>query len=119
MSKVKRAGFEDMISNYLLNRINLICLFILIDSRHKPQKIDQEFMKWLAEKQIPFTIVFTKSDKLGKTALADNIKKYKATMLQEWEYLPEIFITSAEKKEGLTGILTYIGRLNPQFQKTS
>ncbi|MAW21265.1 MAG: YihA family ribosome biogenesis GTP-binding protein [Flavobacteriales bacterium] len=119
VSKVKRAEFHNMISEYLLNRLNLICLFVLIDSRHKPQQIDQEFMKWLAEKRIPFTIVFTKSDKLGKTALSDNIKKYKATMLQQWEWLPEIFITSAEKKEGLNGILTYIERLNPQFKKTS
>tara|TARA_B100001758_G_scaffold247957_1_gene269146 strand:- start:17662 stop:18270 length:609 start_codon:yes stop_codon:yes gene_type:complete len=117
VSKAKRAEFHEMINEYLLNRINLLCLFVLIDSRHKPQQIDQKFMKWLAEKKIPFTIVFTKSDKLSKTALSKNINKYKTKMLQEWEYLPEIFITSSETKEGTADILKYIECLNPQFKK--
>ena len=86
-----------MISKYLLNRTNLMCLFVLIDSRHKPQKIDNEFMQWLSEKSIPFVMVFTKIDKLGKVALARNIETYKLEMLKMWNELPQIFITSAEK----------------------
>ena len=84
ISKAKRAEFHDMISEYLLNRTNLMCLFVLIDSRHKPQEIDQEFMQWLAEKGIPFVMVFTKSDKLGKTALSNNIETYKSEMLKKF-----------------------------------
>ena len=117
ISKAKRAEFHDMISEYLLNRINLMCLFVLIDSRHKPQEIDQEFMQWLAEKGIPFVMVFTKSDKLGKTALSNNIETYKLEMLKKWEDLPEIFITSAEKRQGLSEISAYIEHLNPHFKE--
>jgi len=117
ISKAKRAEFHDMISEYLLNRINLMCLFVLIDSRHKPQEIDQEFMQWLAEKGIPFVMVFTKSDKLGKTALSNNIGAYKLEMLKKWEDLPEIFITSAEKRQGLSEISAYIEHLNPYFKE--
>lgn len=117
ISKTKRAEFDYMINNYLLNRNNLICLFVLIDSRHSAQKIDQDFMKWLSENKIPFAMIFTKGDKLGKNGLASNIEKYKMEMLQQWEALPNIFITSALKKKGLTEILKYIKDLNPQFEK--
>ena len=118
LSKEKRAEFHHMISDYLLNRTNLMCLFVLIDSRHKPQKIDQEFMQWLAEKEIPFVMVFTKCDKLGKVALAKNSEAYKVEMLKEWGELPQIFITSAEKKTGTKEITTFIENLNPQFKAT-
>ena len=117
-SKAKRVIFHDMIRSYLLNRCNLICLFVLIDSRHKPQSIDQEFIQWLAEKKIPFALVFTKQDKLGKSTLLQNIKEYKLEMLKQWEELPKIFITSAEKKIGLSEIKIYIEHLNNQFAKT-
>jgi len=116
-SKVKRAEFHDMISEYLVNRRNLMCLFVLIDSRHKPQDIDQEFMQWLSEKEIPFVMTFTKSDKLGTTTLSNNIKAYKSEMLKRWEDLPEIFITSAEKKQGLSKISACIENLNPHFKE--
>ena len=116
-SKAKRAEFHDMISDYLLNRTNLMCLFVLIDSRHNPQEIDQEFSQWLSEKEIPFVMVFTKGDKLGKTVLARNIESYKLEMLKQWEELPEIFITSAEKKTGLVEITIYIKHLNPKFKE--
>ena len=119
ISKSKRAEFHDMISKYLLNRDNLICLFVLIDCRHNPQQIDQEFMQWLAEKEIPFVMVFTKGDKLGKNALAQNIESYKNEMLKQWGVLPQVFITSAEKKEGTEDIMKFIGTLNPQFKSTS
>ena len=118
ISKNKRSEFNYMINNYLLNRNNLMCLFVLIDSRHSAQKIDQDFMKWLSENKIPFAMIFTKGDKLGKNGLASNIEKYKMEMLQQWEALPNIFITSALKKKGLTEILKYIKDLNPQFEKT-
>ena len=88
ISKTKRAEFHDMISEYLLNRTSLMCLFVLIDSRHKPQDIDKEFMQWLAEKGIPFVMAFTKADKLGKVVLAKNIGAYKAEMLKAWGELP-------------------------------
>ena len=117
ISKTKRAEFHDMISEYLLNRTNLMCLFVLIDSRHSPQAIDQEFIQWLAENKIPFVLVFTKGDKLGKTMLLKNIEEYKLEMLKQWEELPEVFITSAEKKTGLSEIATYIEHLNPHFKE--
>ena len=115
--KSLRAQFHDMISNYLTNRTNLMCLFVLVDSRHKPQAIDQEFMQWLAEKGIPFVIVFTKADKLGKVALNKQIEVYKSEMQKEWEELPETFVTSAEKKMGTQEIADYIEKLNPHFKE--
>jgi GTP-binding protein len=115
--KAIRADFHDMISDYLLNRTNLMCLFVLIDARHKPQAIDQEFMHWLAEKGIAFVMVFTKADKLGKVELAKNIGSYKVEMKKTWEELPQMFITSAEKKTGTTEISTFIESLNPQFKE--
>ena len=117
ISKTKRAEFHDMISKYLLNRTNLMCLFVLIDSRHRPQDIDKEFMQWLSEKGIPFVMVFTKADKLGKVVLAKNIGTYKAEMLKAWGELPQIFITSAEKKTGTKEICDFIEQLNPQFKE--
>jgi len=117
ISKTKRAEFHDMISEYLLNRTNLMCLFVLIDSRHKPQDIDKEFMEWLAEKEIPFVMIFTKTDKLGKVVLAKNIGAYKVEMLKVWKELPQIFITSAEKKTGAKEICDFIEQLNPQFKE--
>lgn len=117
ISKTKRAEFHDMISEYLLNRTNLMCLFVLIDSRHKPQDIDKEFMEWLAEKEIPFVITFTKTDKLGKVVLAKNIGAYKVEMLKVWEELPQIFITSAKKKTGTKEICDFIEQLNPRFKE--
>lgn len=115
--KTLRAKFHDMISDYLTNRANLMCLFVLVDCRHKPQSIDQEFMQWLAEKGIPFVIVFTKGDKLGKVALEKKVENYKKEMLKKWEELPKNFITSAEKKMGLSEIAKYIESLNPHFRQ--
>jgi GTP-binding protein len=116
ISKKKRAEFQVMISEYLINRTNLMCLFVLIDSRHSPQAIDQEFLQWLAESKIPFVMVFTKVDKLGKSVLTKNVKTYKLEMEKLWEELPEIFITSSEKKTGLSKIGKYIEHLNTQFK---
>ena len=117
VSKNKRSNFEQMITKYLLNRTNLTCLFVLIDSRHKPQDIDQEFMQWLSEKNIPFVMIFTKIDKLGKVTLEKNIKRYKVDMLKKWEEVPKLFTTSAQKKKGLNEIKTYVKYLNSLFKK--
>ena len=116
-SKKIRSEFHNMITKYLLNRTNLMCLFVLIDSRHNPQPIDQEFMQWLSKKEIPFVLTFTKIDKLGKNILQKNIEHYKLEMLNEWEELPEIFITSAQNKMGVNDIFKYIKYLNTQFTK--
>lgn len=87
-------------------------LFVLIDSRHAPQKVDTEFMSWLGENEVPFSIVFTKADKLGKTQLDSNIKNYMKKMLEEWEELPPIFVTSSEDKRGRSELLEYILEIN-------
>ena len=115
-SKVLRVRFHKMINDYLLNRKNLICLFVLIDSRHDLQSIDNEFMQFLAENNIPFTMVFTKIDKQGKSTLAKNFNKFKTTMLNDWETLPKHFMTSSIKKTGLKELLSYISELNTSFQ---
>ena len=114
-SKSNRAIFHKMISDYLINRKNLISLFVLIDSRHELQDIDSDFMQWLAENEIPFSIIFTKTDKLSKTKLSKNIKAFKQNMLVDWSELPNIFSTSAIKKEGLEEVLIYINKLNLEF----
>ena len=115
VSKEKRSSFSSIINNYLKKRINLTCLFVLIDSRHKPQKNDQEFMQSLAINKIPFVMTFTKVDKLSESAISRNIEVYKNEMLKEWGELPKIFITSAEKKRGLEDILSFIDSLNKKY----
>ena len=87
-------------------------LFVLIDSRHAPQKIDLEFIEWLGENGVPFSIIFTKADKLTRTQLHANIKSYKETLLQQWEELPPIFITSSEQSTGRNELLEYIDNIN-------
>jgi GTP-binding protein len=111
-SKSQRALFHEMISNYLLNRSSLIALFVLIDSRHKLQKIDNEFMIFLGENQIPFVIIFTKTDKLGKNIIKKNIENFKKEMLENWEEIPEIFLSSSESRVGIKEITSYIAKLN-------
>ena len=117
-SKVLRVRFHKMINDYLLNRKNLICLFVLIDSRHDLQSIDNEFMQFLSENNIPFTIVFTKIDKQGKSTLIKNFKKFKTSMLIDWETLPKHFMTSSIKRTGLKELLSYISELNTGFQSS-
>mgnify|MGYP005642936477 FL=1 len=118
ISKTKRHEFKKMINNYLLNRKNLICLFVLLDIRHNAQKIDIEFMQQMGEEGIPFVIVFTKSDKISQTQISKNINKYKEEMLKYWESLPEIFITSSEKQIGTNDILNFIEKYNKGFDPT-
>lgn len=110
--KSSRDGLRKIIENYILNRIQMTNLFVLIDSRHAPQKIDVEFLEWLGENGVPFSIVFTKVDKLSKEASKRNINNYCDYLLESWEELPPIFITSSETKTGRDNILNYIEQLN-------
>ena len=112
VSKVQRKDFEKLITNYILNRRNLVNLFILVDIRHTPQKIDLEFIQWVGESGIPFSIIFTKADKLKPNVILKNVDAYKNELHKTWEDLPEIYITSAEKKEGGDEILKFIDTTN-------
>lgn len=112
VSKDKRAEFDKMISNYILRRENLRCIFVLVDSRIEPQEIDLNFMANLAENRMPFCIVFTKCDKLSGTQLAKQVAAYKRTMLKEWEAFPVHFETSAESGDGKKELLRWIDETN-------
>jgi GTP-binding protein len=112
VSKSIRKDFEKLITNYILNRRNLVNLFVLVDSRHKPQAIDLEFIQWCGESGVPFSIVFTKVDKLKPNTAIQNVEQYKAELHKTWEDLPEIYVTSAEKKEGCDEILHFIQKTN-------
>lgn len=108
----QREALKKMIERYCLLREELVCLFVLIDCRHEPQKIDLEFINWLGENGVPFAIVFTKGDKLGRMRLAENVEAYKNRLLEEWEELPPVFVTSAETKLGGDELTAYIEELN-------
>jgi len=112
VSKSLRKDFEKLITNYILNRQNLVNLFVLIDVRHTPQKIDLEFMQWCGESNIPFSIVFTKADKLKAGGANRNVEAYKTELLKTWEDLPNIYVTSAEKKTGTDDILNFVSETN-------
>ena len=114
-SKSERAKWQKMIRSYLLNRPNLMTVFLLIDVRHEPQNNDLEFMKWLAVSQIPFTIVFTKADKLKATQTDKNLSVYKKTLLTDWEELPGMIITSATNNTGREELLSFIETTNKLF----
>ncbi|MEM6358990.1 MAG: ribosome biogenesis GTP-binding protein YihA/YsxC [Bacteroidota bacterium] len=108
VAKTEKAKWGVMIHDYLLERQNLVNLFVLVDSRLEPQKIDIEFINWLGEKQIPFAIVFTKTDKQSKNKTESNIAKYRRFLKNYWEELPPIFTTSSFKKEGRDEVLNFI-----------
>lgn len=101
----QREQFQQMISSYILRRPQMMSLFLLIDSRHEPQRIDLEFIEWLGENGIPFGIVFTKADKMSRGKLAANIKLYLNTLSKQWEELPPYFITSSETRQGREEVL--------------
>ncbi len=111
VSKSSREIFGQMIQAYLLDREIMFCVFVLIDSRLEPQKIDLEFMEWLGLSGIPFCIVFTKTDKLKARDLEPNIEAYKLKLQENWEELPPIFISSAEDKRGRDEILGFIEKV--------
>lgn len=116
VSKTERNKFEKMIWNYLKNRDNLLCTFVLIDVRHEPQKIDLEFMQKMSELGLPFQMVFTKADKLTKGQVENHVKAYEVKMLEIWEELPQYFVTSAVEGTGREQILASIGELNRLYR---
>ncbi len=113
--KSVRERLRKMIEDYVLERAQLTSLFVLIDARHEPQQIDLEFMEWLGENEVPFAIVFTKSDKLSPTRLRENLQVYRDKMLEGWEEMPPCFITSSEAKTGKDELINYIERINEQL----
>ena len=117
ISKKKRVIFQHFIENYFKEREQLVCTFVLIDSRHDPQKIDLDFMKFLGENQIPFCLVFTKADKLGSSKLNKQITSYKKKLLQYWETLPTTFLTSSSTSLGRKEFLEFIDGVNEDVAK--
>ena len=111
-SKDDRIKLEKMIKTYIATREEMTNLFVLVDSRHDPQKIDLEFMSWLGENGIPFSIVFTKMDKLSPTAGKKQIAAYCEALLEQWDEMPPIFKTSSEDRRGRDAILDYIEEMN-------
>jgi len=117
VSKKKRDVWSKFISQYILNRENLMCLFVLIDSRLEPQLIDLELMEQLGINHIPFVILFTKTDKISKNELMSNIAKMRQTMLRMWEEMPQFYITSSKSQKGREKVLTLIDELNQKFHE--
>lgn len=117
VSQTQRASWEKMIANYLQKRENLVTVFVLIDSRHNPQKLDLEFLRKLGDWGIPFNMVFTKADKSTQRETAKNVRAFIDEMKKEWEFIPRSFVTSTVKMTGRKEILEYIDELNNEFDK--
>ena len=111
-SKSDREKWGEMIHKYLIKRTNLLCTFILIDSRHEPLKADVDFIEWMGVNQLPFVIVFTKTDKLKKNQLQQNIENYKEYLLKSWAELPQMFFTSATSVIGKSEVLKFVDETN-------
>lgn len=111
-SKSQTEKLEHIISSYVLDRDQMTLLFVLVDARHEPQKIDLEFFEWLGENSVPFAIIFTKADKLKKNQLKNNVDNYKTVLLEQWEELPPLFVTSSENGLGREEVLAYISEIN-------
>ena len=114
--KEGRENIRRIIESYVLQRPQLTCLFVLLDCRHEPQKIDLEFMEWLGENEVPFAIIFTKIDKISRGRLTENLNKYKEHLLETWEELPPILLSSSETEDGREEILDYIQSINRQLR---
>jgi len=115
ISKKMREKWEDMIERYLITRPQLQCVFVLVDSRHELQGVDLEFINWLGERRVAFVLVYTKTDKLKKAQVPENVERIQKGLLQYWNSLPDQFVTSSEKKVGRQEILDFIGDLNNNF----
>jgi GTP-binding protein len=115
VSHSQRASWEKMIADYLQKRENLVTVFVLIDSRHSPQKVDLDFLRKLGDWQIPFNMVFTKADKITQKEAAKNVRSFIEAMKKEWEYIPRSFVTSTVKFLGRKDMLSYIDELNGMF----
>ncbi len=111
VTRSKHRSWGSMIETYLKKRSNLVTTFVLLDPRHEPQKIDQEFIQWMGDQSLPFVLVFTKADKLSKNHLMIAIKKWEKTLEETWEELPPIFLTSSEERKGRDELLAYIQTL--------
>ena len=118
VSKSSKKTFQKFITSYFQQRKQLVSAFVLIDIRHEPQQIDLNFMQWLGEHQIPFSIIFTKSDKLKPKAIERNILHYQSVLSEKWEELPQHFITSSTKFEGKEELLNYIDSINLSIKNT-
>ena len=116
VSKTSKAAWDRMIKDYLEKRKNLMTVFVLIDIRLEPQPVDINFIRWLGEKQIPISLIFTKADKISKQQVIFSVELFKRTLLKTWEELPLLFITSSEKKTGRDEILNYIDQINKDFK---
>lgn len=114
--KEGREQIRRIIDSYILHRVELTCLFLLLDCRHEPQKIDIEFMNWLGEQEIPFAIIFTKTDKISKGKLKENTEVYLEKLKETWEELPPVFYTSSEHRIGGEEILNYIDEINKSLK---
>ena len=114
--KKQQEELKQIIENYVLEREALTCLFVLIDCRHEPQRIDLEFIEWLGENGVPFAIIFTKADKLSATRERENVTAYLNRLSEQWEELPPHFITSSEKRLGSQEVLDYIENINRSLQ---
>ena len=117
VSKTEREKFEKMINNYLFERENLIVTFVLVDIRHEPQKIDLSFMERLGQNGLPFTIIFTKADKLSKLQVENHLDVYREKMLETWEKMPDYFVSSASTSLGKEEITNYIANLHQLFNR--
>ena len=115
-SKKSREEWRVMLANYISRRRNLLYTFVLVDSRIEPQNSDIGFMEWLGENQVPFCIVFTKADKLSKSELNVNVEAYKKRLMEDWEELPPVFVTSSETKLGRDEILDFIEQQNKELE---
>lgn len=116
VGQANRERLKGIIEDYILERPQLTSLFILLDCRHEPQRIDLEFIEWAGENGVPFSLVFTKADKLSRGKLATNIELYKQRLLETWEELPPIFVTSSEERLGRDELLAYIEQINDSLQ---
>jgi GTP-binding protein len=117
VSKDKKGLWEKFITEYIVKRENLLCVFVLVDVRLEPQVIDVDFMEWLAIDDIPFVIAFTKSDKITRNQLAQSIDRYKRYLQGTWENFPTYFVTSAQERKGQDDILAFIEETNKIFKK--
>jgi len=117
VSKSSKRIFQKFITQYFSKRQQLALAFVLIDCRHKPQKVDLEFMQWMGENQVPFSIIFTKQDKMKPKALIKNIEDYKLKMLESWEEMPNYFITSSSNGTGRDKVLNYMSEINSLVSK--
>jgi len=115
-SKTEVKKLDQMIRGYILQREQLVNVFVLVDIRLEPQKIDLEFINWLGESSVPFAIVFTKADKLNIAKVRESVARYEKTLSETWEEMPKMFVTSSEKRTGKDEILEYIGTINEELK---